>query len=74
MTEPTTDSLVIEMRRARSRQEAAEVYARGLLLGPQAALDWPVINGAILERWSVSSLKTVKFLAWKIAKAGGAPS
>lgn len=48
--------------------EVQALYADALgTYGPDG-LDWKQVNGAILARWSESSLEKVKRLAWKAVR------
>lgn len=42
--------------------QAARVYKK-MILRPKS-YDWPAINAAIIERWSVTGLERIKQLAW----------
>ena len=42
--------------------QAARVYKK-MILRPNS-YDWPTINAAIIERWSVTGLERIKQLAW----------
>lgn len=52
-----------------NRADAARVYA--LCLRAPFAINWATLNRVILNRWSMSGLKYVKALAWKLAQADG---
>lgn len=57
-----------------TRDELAVEYAK-LLNEKDSGWDgWPVLNLAIIDRWSVSGLRYVKTKAWKLALADGNPS
>ena len=45
----------------------AATYGLIQLLGQSSEVDWPVVNAAIVARWSKSGLKRVKEMAWKFA-------
>lgn len=49
------------------RLDVALTYAFGLR--SSETIDWPKVNHAILDRWSLSSLQWIKGQAWKIAGA-----
>lgn len=53
------------IRAAKTRKDAAAVYADALREWTTDGVSWPEINGAILARWSVSGLDWIKKLAWK---------
>jgi hypothetical protein len=56
----------------RTSKEAAEIYRDGLqTYGPQG-MNWKTVNGAILNRWSMSTLKKIKRAAWKKEAGDGA--
>jgi hypothetical protein len=46
----------------------AKTYALSMASGECDSIDWARVNGAIVQRWSVSGLERVKELAW----SGGA--
>lgn len=50
------------------RNDIAIMYAHAMLEAPLHTTDWPSINNAIIERWSVSGLDYIKHRAWKIAE------
>lgn len=47
----------------KNRDEMALCYSD--LLEGMIAVDWPLLNGAIIERWSRSGLDYIKREAWK---------
>ena len=48
----------------KTRREMAELYA--VLMHPQHSKpNWPELNRAIMDRWSLSGLKWIKARAWK---------
>mgnify|MGYP001563053814 CR=1 FL=1 len=48
-----------------TRDEAAAVYAKAILIG---LANWPKLNRAIIDKWSVNGLKYVKERAWKLIR------
>lgn len=59
--------LIADIRdRANTRDDIAVMYAEYL---NRDHWDWSVINGAIVERWSMSGLRYVKDKAWRLAEA-----
>jgi hypothetical protein len=46
------------------RADIAMTYAFGLRSSEE--IDWPKINHAIIDRWSLSALKWIKDRAWKM--------
>ena len=64
------EQLLDEIRRDGStRQSIAAIYREGIIYcqrsGNYAAFDWPIVNGAILKRYTPSGLNFIKTLAWK---------
>ena len=49
------------------QSEVADAYAMALV--SSEATDWPKVNRAIIDRWSLAGLKRVKRLAWKVTPA-----
>ena len=47
---------------ANRRADVADVLQTVLLFSMD--IDWPAVNAAIIERWSMSGLKHIKRLAW----------
>jgi hypothetical protein len=47
------------------RADVALTYAFGIR---QGGVDWPLVNRAIVERWSVSGLQWIKTKAWGYAE------
>lgn len=52
-----------------NRNEMAEEYATLLITAPANSEGWPLLNEAIIRRWSPSGLEYIKRQAWKIAQA-----
>ena len=48
-----------------TRDDVALTYA--FAIRQQAGMDWPVVNRAVVERWSLSALRYIKERAWKLA-------
>ena len=48
--------------KAVKRRDIAKTYA--LALRSSEETDWPKVNRAIIDRWSVSGLEYIKNLAW----------
>ena len=79
----TTADLLAAIGRAKNRNEAARAYKMGLVQQraddgrawyegkPFARIDWPAVNAAILERWTMSGLKAIKTWAWKMDRMVG---
>lgn len=53
----------------KTRDEAAEAYADLLQTRPADWGVWPILNVALMDRWSMSALTYIKEKAWKIAAA-----
>lgn len=67
---PTMASLLSRIAACKNRDEAAAVYAEAIKwAGDATGVNWPALNGAILERWSDSGLRTIKARAWKRLQA-----
>jgi hypothetical protein len=45
------------------RRDVAQTYA--FALRSHARVNWLLVNGAIIDRWSVSGLRYIKDAAWK---------
>ena len=59
----TTDTLLDEIAMPQTRRrDVAKTYA--LALRSSNKTDWPRVNQAICDRWSVSALKWIKTQAW----------
>lgn len=54
-----------------TRRDVALTYA--FALRDPDRVDWPAVNGAIVNRWSMSALGYIKDVAWKL-HAGKEPS
>lgn len=52
---------------AMKRRDVAQTYA--FALRSHDRVNWLLVNGAIIERWSVSGLKYIKDAAWKLDTA-----
>ena len=64
--------IVETIRLARTRDEVVPDYAE--LLGNMEAaieIDWPSVNRAIIEKWSVAGLRYIKTRAWALAYPTG---
>lgn len=57
-----TTLMLDELAKARTRIDAANIYADGLQC--QGEIDWPRINAYLIERWSRSGLAYIKKQAW----------
>lgn len=55
-----------------NRNEVAEEYATMLILADADWIGWPLLNAAVVRRWSVSGLEYIKRRAWKIVVEGEA--
>lgn len=47
------------------RADVALTYAMALVHSQRGSIDWPKVNHAIIDRWSLSALKWIKERAWK---------
>lgn len=56
---------------APTRKDMALMYADAIQSERNGVVevDWPAINRAIIDRWSLSGLKWIKARAWKILEA-----
>lgn len=54
-----------------TRDEMADEYADLLLTRPADWGVWPLLNVAIIDRWSLSGLEYIKRKAWKLAEEAG---
>jgi len=63
----TTDEF-LEYVRTNHQVAVAMAYAANL---ENKEIDWSAINEAIIERWSMTELKSIKNLAWTIAQIKG---
>lgn len=52
--------------RHQTRDDVAITYA--MALGSDEHIDWPKVNAAVVDRWSVSALEYIKGKAWKFAE------
>jgi hypothetical protein len=50
------------------REDVALTYAFGLRQPNE--VDWPRVNNAIIDRWSMNALKWIKTYAWKRVRGG----
>ena len=57
-----TTLMLDELRKAKTRIDAANIYADGLRI--QGEIEWPRINAYLIERWSRSGLAYIKKEAW----------
>lgn len=55
------------LREVADRDDVALTYA--FALRQAGEIDWPLVNRAILDRWSLSALKHIKERAWKLVEA-----
>lgn len=59
----TTQSIVDEISDHHFHQrDIAKTYRIAIRQGSD--VDWPVVNGAIIDRWSISGLLRIKDAAW----------
>lgn len=65
-----TDTLLHEITSGAPRRAVAQTYR--LAMQSSQPTDWPRVNAAILERWSVSGLTWIKQQAWS-GKCFGRP-
>jgi hypothetical protein len=49
---------------AATRKDVGLTYALAIR-GDHSRVDWPVVNRAIVERWSMSALNWIKKFAWE---------
>ena len=49
---------------AMKRRDVALTYGLALR-GDHSRVDWPEVNRAIVDRWSIAALKWIKDFAWK---------
>lgn len=68
MSETAMDRWVAWVALFASRDEMAAEYAK-LLSNPSGKF-WPMLNLAIIDRWSEAGLVYIKRRAWKIAGGG----
>jgi len=63
-----SDSALDRLTAARSRAEAASIYAE-LLLSQRLGLeiDWSTVNLILIEKWSRAGLRYIKDHAYKLA-------
>lgn len=54
------------------REDVALSYA--LALRTPDEVDWPKVNHAIIDRWSMSALKWIKTYAWKCVRDASHPA
>lgn len=52
----------------RTSKDAADLYADGLVTYGPDGMDWRTVNGAVLRRWSASTLDKIKRHAWKACR------
>jgi hypothetical protein len=57
-----TDTLLNEIAMGATRRAVAQTYR--LAMQSSSPTDWSRVNGAIVERWSVSGLTWIKKQAW----------
>lgn len=60
----TTEQLLETITGAKKRTDVVPAYRKGIIEN-RAAIDWPKVNFAIMERWSRSALIFIKTQAWK---------
>lgn len=61
------DALLAEIADTRvKRNGVALTYAFGIKGSEE--IDWPKVNAAILERWSMAGLRYIKERAWKLVE------
>lgn len=58
--------------RAMKREDVALTYAMAML--SSEVVDWPTVNHAILDRWSMAGLKWIKTRAWRLVEERKAAS
>lgn len=59
-----TEQLLEVIATAKKRADVVPAYRKGIIEN-RAAIDWPKVNFAIMERWSRSALIFIKTQAWK---------
>lgn len=47
-----------------TRNDVAKTYALALRSSERPAVDWRLVNAAIIARWSLSALEWIKERAW----------
>ena len=52
-----------------TRDDVMLTYAFGIRDCPDD-VQWPIVNAAILDRWSMSALRYIKEGAWRLVKEG----
>ena len=67
----TTQDVLNDIAAARTRDDAATVYALAIV-GRLPFRGWKPVNEAIIEKWSVSGLRYIKERAWKLAASARA--
>ena len=65
----TTTAMDRWVAQFKTRDDAAEAYAELLRTRDVDWGVWPILNVALMDRWSVSALTYIKEKAWKIAAA-----
>ena len=66
MPDPVTTHLIaLTFLDAITRDDMASAYREGL--DAMEDVDWPAVNRAVKERWSMSGLKYIKARAWRDA-------
>ena len=70
----TTGEVIAGVWWESTKKGYAAIYARGIRVRdgiPESSpeIDWAAVNKAIIERWSLSGLKSIKKMAWKIAES-----
>jgi len=61
----TPAEAVAAIRVVKTRREAIPVYQARMETWSSVGEDWRALNGAIIDRWSVSALIWIKAQAWK---------
>lgn len=57
--------LIAAIQDTANRQADVAALYRQALLSADKSFDWPMVDAAIVERWSASGLRTIKRLAWE---------
>ena len=66
MSDITFDTICESVRNARTRNDAAHVYAVALCWLPHLSPNWALVNHEVRKRWP-KGLIYVKTRAWKLA-------
>ena len=59
----TTELIALIDDRKNTRADVVDLYQTALMFSLD--VDWPAVNAAIIERWSLAGLRHIKKLAWR---------